>query len=101
MTTTDSRENAREIAGDLVSRGLAACVQISRIESHYVWDGEAQHADEYRLMIKTSGDRYADVEAAIRALHGYDLPAIYAITLDPVYAPYERWVAENSAGPAA
>jgi len=98
MTTTDSLEHARSMAHGLVERKLAACVQISNIESHYVWDGETQHEDEFRLMIKTTDERYADVEAAICELHGYDLPAIYALVLDPVYEPYAQWVAANSIG---
>jgi len=97
VTTTDSRDNARAIARALVERKLAACVQISRIESHYVWDGSTQQEEEFRLVIKTTDERYADIESAVRELHGYELPAIYAVTLDPVFGPYAKWVADNSA----
>ena len=35
FTTTGSRENAQDIADALVERKLAACVQVSEIESVY------------------------------------------------------------------
>ena len=62
LTTTASVEEARKIAQELVSRGFAACVQISKIESFYVWDDAVQNEPEYRLVIKTTADRYAEGE---------------------------------------
>lgn len=96
LTTIDSEERARAMAESLVERKLAACVQISAIDSVYEWQGAIQNDREYRLMAKTIASRYADIEAAIRELHIYDLPAIYAIELTEVFAPYADWVAENS-----
>lgn len=96
LTTIDSEERARAMAESLVERKLAACVQISAIDSVYEWQGAIQNDREYRLMAKTIASRYADIEAAIRELHTYDLPAIYAIELTEVFAPYADWVAENS-----
>lgn len=98
FTTIDSEEQARTIAAALVERKLAACVQVSRIESFYAWEGATQNEPEWRLMIKTAGDRYPDVEAAILELHTYDLPAIYSIDLANVHTPFAAWVAENSRG---
>lgn len=98
ITTVDSEESARKIAVALVEQKLAARVQVSRIESFYTWDGETQHDPEFRLMIKTLAERYADVEAAIVELHPYELPAIYALDLPQVYAPYAEWVDEHSRG---
>ena len=99
FTTVDSEEQARKIAAALVDRKLAACVQVSSIESFYTWEGATQDEAEYRLMIKTVAERYAAVEAAIVELHPYELPAIYAVDLPRVYAPYAEWVSDNSRGP--
>jgi periplasmic divalent cation tolerance protein len=98
LTTVDSEDEARKIADALVERKLAACVQVSRIDSVYTWEGETQNEAEFRLMIKTAAARYAAVEAAIVALHPYELPAIYALDLPQVYAPYAEWVDEHSRG---
>ena len=96
LTTTDSAERAATIAEALVERKLAACVQISKIDSMYSWEGAIQNDREYRVMAKTVAGRYAEVEAAIRELHSYDLPAIYAVELTEVFAPYAEWVADNT-----
>lgn len=98
LTTIDSEEDAQKIAAALVERKLAACVQISRIESVYSWQGEVQQSPELRLLVKTTDEQYARVEAAIRELHTYDLPAILALPVEHAYAPFADWIAENSAG---
>ena len=97
LTTIDSAERAQAIAGALVERKLAACVQISEVESVYSWKGTVQKEREFRIMAKTLAGRYADAEAAIRELHTYELPAIYAVPVTEVFAPYADWIAENIA----
>lgn len=98
VTTIDSAERARAIATALVERKLAACVQITPIESVYRWQGTTHIDNEYRVMAKTIRSRYAEVEATIRELHTYELPAVFAFEVTEAYAPYLDWVAENSAG---
>jgi len=98
LTTIDDEDRAREIAGALIRRNLAACVQISSIESLYQWEGEIQNERECRLLIKTIPARYADVEAEIRRLHTYDLPAIVAFETVEAFGEFADWVARHSAG---
>ncbi len=95
FTTAGDEATARRIARELVQRRLVACGQISPIESFYVWRGAPCHENEFRLLLKTTTDQYAAVEAAIRELHPYELPAIHAVTLDHVFEPYGQWVADN------
>jgi periplasmic divalent cation tolerance protein len=96
LTTVGSRDDARRIAAALVRRRLAACAQISEIESVYRWQGQVQQDSEFRLLIKTTAARYAEVEAVIRELHAYELPQIVALPIDQAYAPYAEWVRDNS-----
>ena len=98
MTTTDSLEEARSIAATLVERKLVACAQISSIESFYSWQGAVQNDDEFRLLLKTTEDRYPEVEAAILELHSYDLPTVVAVDIARSHAPYAEWVAANASG---
>lgn len=98
-TTVATRDDARRIASAMVERRLAACVQIDAIESCYRWQGAVQHASEHRLLLKTTEARYPALEAAIRAMHPYDLPAIHAVAVVQAYAPYATWVVEEAAGP--
>src|SRR5262245_15254371 len=98
FTTGGNAEDARRIASALVERRLAACVQISEIDSVYRWKGAVQNEKEWRLLIKSTEAQYAAVEAAIRELHSYELPAIYAVAFEQVYAPYADWIRQESAG---
>ena len=95
FTTTDGLEEARKLAKTLVEQKLAACAQISEIESFYTWDKEVQNDQEFRIMFKTTKDKYKDVEKAILKIHSYDLPAIYAVDVDELYKPYGDWVNES------
>jgi periplasmic divalent cation tolerance protein len=96
-TTIDDAEGARRIARTLVERKLAACVQISTVESFYAWNGAVAHEPEFRILIKTRADLYAAVESAIRQLHSYDLPAIYAVAVHDADPAYAQWVQASTA----
>jgi periplasmic divalent cation tolerance protein len=96
VTTVASKKEARAMARALVEAKLAACAQISRIESVYAWKGAIEHGKEYRLLFKTTEESYDAVERAIRELHSYELPAIHAFAFEHVLPAYGDWIAENS-----
>lgn len=100
LTTVDDESAARDMAAALVERRLAACVQISSIESHYRWRGAHQQDREYRILCKTTPEVYAALEAAIVELHPYDLPAVVALESAQSYAPFEAWVGGGVSGAA-
>ena len=95
FTTTDSLEEARKLTKTLVEQKLAACAQISEIESFYTWENDVQNDQEFRIMFKTTKDKYKDVEKSILKIHSYDLPAIYAVDVDELHKPYGDWVNES------
>ncbi len=53
VTTVANRKDARSLARALVEAKLAACAQISRIESVYTWKGTVESGKEYRILLKT------------------------------------------------
>jgi periplasmic divalent cation tolerance protein len=95
FTTVGSLAEARKLAHSLVERQLAACAQISEIESVYCWQGEKQNEREFRVLFKTESALYSAVESAIRELHSYELPAIYALPVEQIFAPYAEWVSDS------
>ncbi|MET0540991.1 MAG: divalent-cation tolerance protein CutA [Variovorax sp.] len=99
VTTVGSRAEAQAMARALVKRKLAACAQISEIESFYTWDGAVQKETEFCVLFKTTSERYGAVEAAIRELHSYELPAIHAMAFEHIHAPYAEWIEDNATGP--
>jgi len=95
VTTVASKKEARALARALVEARLAACAQISRIESVYPWKGKIEEGREYRVLFKTLDEHYPAVERAIRALHSYELPAIHAFPMMHVSDAYAAWIEEN------
>ena len=91
-TTIDTADGAARLGRTLVERGLVACAQISEIRSLYRWDGAVQDEAEFRLVLKSTRELYATLEAAIAELHPYDVPAIYAIEPAAVHAPFAEWI---------
>jgi periplasmic divalent cation tolerance protein len=98
VTTTDRKELAERIGQTLVHRRLAACTQIvGPILSIYRWQGEIESAEEWQCWIKTSRERYAAVEQAIRELHSYAVPEILAIPVVAGNPAYLQWLVEQVA----
>jgi len=95
VTTVATRAEAQSLAQALVQRRLAACAQISQIESIYRWQGHVEQAAECRLVIKTTRALYPQVEQLIRELHSYELPAIHALAFEAIYGPYGQWIVQS------
>lgn len=101
LTTVATRAQADALARALVQRRLAACAQISAIDSVYEWQGQLHAEAEQRLLLKTSAARYADLCAALRELHPYTLPAIVALPCAHAEAAFADWVRAQTQPPAA
>lgn len=98
LTNLPDRAAAEALAAQLVERRVAACVNImSPCRSVYRWRGEVQHDEEHPLLIKTTLERYAALEQAIRAAHPYELPEIVAVPIERGLPEYLRWLAEETA----
>jgi periplasmic divalent cation tolerance protein len=98
FTSVGNHEQAKLIARTMVEKKLAACSQISEIESFYHWNGSVQNEKEYRIMFKADAKNYNAIENLINKMHSYDLPAIHGILIDEISQPYQAWVLENSMG---
>lgn len=96
QTAVGSQEEAEQLAEILVKQQLAACVQVVRINSTYRWQGKIQQEPEYLLLIKTRGNLYRKVEAAILENHKYQLPEILCIPIVVGLDRYLNWIEENT-----
>ena len=97
MTQMPDRASALALARALVEARFAACVTIGApVDSLYHWRGEIETAQEVPVVIKTRADRYAAVEAEIRARHPYELPEILAIPAINGLSPYLDWIAAEA-----
>ena len=97
FTNLPDAPSAEALATTLVSERLAACVNmLAPCRSVYRWQGEIESAQEVPLLIKTTTERYAAVEEAIRSAHPYELPEIIAVSVAQGLPDYLGWVATET-----
>ena len=98
LTQMPDQASAQALARSLLEAHLAACVSVGApVQSLYHWRGQIETAQEIPVTVKTRSERYAEVEAAIRAQHPYELPEIIAVSIVDGFAPYLDWIADESA----
>ena len=96
LATAGSPDEADRLAEMLVSRRLAACVQIANIASCYRWKGAVTKEAECLLLIKTAAHLYAAVEAAIVENHSYEVPEVIQLPIEQGLDRYLGWITENT-----
>jgi periplasmic divalent cation tolerance protein len=97
ISNLPDRASAEKLARQLIDARLAACVNVlSPCRSVYRWKGAVEDAEEFPMLIKTTRERYAALEAAIRENHPYELPEIIAIPLAGGLPAYLDWVATET-----
>ena len=94
LSTASTHDEASRIAATLVEERLAACVQLSPIESWYRWEGKVEHAPETRLHIKTSAERADQVCDRLSALHSYAVPEVVILPISGGSSDYLDWIAD-------
>lgn len=96
MNTCPDKTIAMEIAEQLITAKLAACVNIMPAGiSVYRWEGKVETAEEVLLLIKTHEDKYAELEITLQKLHPYELPEIVAVPIVNGSSDYLGWLSEN------
>ena len=96
LTTTSSAEEANAIATELVSRRLAACVNIvGPISSVYHWQGEVERSEEFLLLIKSTEAQTQPIQEALRELHSYQIPELICLTIEAGLDSYLNWIAAS------
>lgn len=98
LVTTSSNDEAASIAHSIVSERLAACVNIvAEIQSVYRWEGKVSHDREALLIIKSTDERYPELERRIKELHSYSTPEVVALKIQRGSEHYLNWLRESTA----
>ena len=98
MVTCASRVEARKLAKALLSKKLAACVNIiGAVESHYWWKGKLERAGECLLLIKTTRAKASAVTTTIRANHSYEFPEVIFFPIVQGERNYLKWISNSVA----
>ena len=93
LTTCGNARDAGNLAETLVERRLAACVnRLEGVLSTYRWEAAIHNDCEVLLLIKTTTERFREVESSIKELSGYELPEVVAVPIDGGSAEYLQWL---------
>ncbi len=92
VLTTAQGETGQKIIQALLSKDLAACVQVMPIKSHYVWQGVLREEAEDLLIIKAKLADWVEIEIEIRTAHDYDVPEILRFDVDAGGQSYLDWI---------
>ena len=92
ITTVNSDNAATSLANALLSKQLAACVQVFPIKSHYTWKGSLHVDSEQLLMIKAKHSDFSAIQQCIVENHSYEVPEIIEIPIAAGLPKYLSWI---------
>jgi periplasmic divalent cation tolerance protein len=93
LSTAGNLDEAERLAHALVEGRLAACVSlVPKLTSIYRWQGEVERAQEILLLIKTTADQLAAVEAELHRLHSYQVPEFLVLEISAGSQAYLDWL---------
>jgi len=97
MATACSRKEAENIAGILVRKKLAACVNVvPKVFSVFRWQGKVSEENEVMLLIKSRESLFKDIVSTIKENHSYKVPEIIAFEIAAGSEDYLNWLKEST-----
>ena len=96
VSTFPNKTVTKKVANQLVKKKLAACVNISKIDSVYSWKGTIQNDSEYLAFFKTTIKNKKNLKNEIKKLHPYDVPEIAEINVNSMNKPYLDWLIDST-----
>lgn len=91
------RDEADNLARNLVDSRLAACVNIvPKIDSYYWWDDKIETDSESLLIVKSTQQKIEALIQYVRDVHPYEVPEILAIQLSEGLPDYINWVIDET-----
>ena len=96
VSTFPNKTIIKKIGKQLVEKKLAACVNISKIDSIYSWKGKIENDSEYLALFKTTKKNQASLKNEIKKLHPYDVPEIAEITVNSMNKTYLDWLVDST-----
>ncbi len=96
LTTAATPEEAENLARALVEEQLAACATlVPGVRSIYRWKGQVEEASETMLLIKTTVEQLAPLEARLHTLHSYETPEFLVLPVEAGSDGYLGWLRAN------
>ena len=96
ISTYPNKKSILKIANELVKTKIIACVNISKIDSVYSWNGKIQNSGEYIAIFKTVKKNKTKLKKKITETHPYDIPEIVEIDVTSINKSYLNWLIEST-----
>jgi periplasmic divalent cation tolerance protein len=94
--TCESAEQAKNIGLLLLEKRLCGCINIlPEMHSFYYWpsgSGKIEEGNEAVLIVKTTKEKFHEVEKEVEKIHTYKTPCIIAIPVEKVNKKYLDWI---------
>ena len=99
LVTAKDKRQARTIAKALLTKKLAACINIiPAIESIYTWQGKIEQGKEVLMLIKIRKTSFKHVASTVKSLHSYTTPEIIALPIVLGEKNYLNWIKASTKG---
>ena len=99
FVTAPDLKVARRLARAALQARLIACANlISKLESHYWWQGKVESAVEVLMVMKTKRAKLAALEKLILTRHPHDTPEFLVLPLKSGNARYLKWLEDSVRG---
>lgn len=96
--TTETPEEAKEIARTIVRERLAACANVlGAITSVFWWEGDVQDDTETAMILKTRADLIERLTDRVKELHSYDCPCVVALPVEAGNLEFLSWIDSETA----
>lgn len=93
VVTTSSKQEAENIAQQLLKQKLIACANITGpVTSIFPWSGKLEKAEEHLVFMKTRKDLFDKMAETVKALHSYEVPEILALPIVDGSKEYLDWM---------
>jgi periplasmic divalent cation tolerance protein len=96
LVTAPDAKTARRLARGALEAKLVACANIlSKIESHYWWQGKVASSAELLVIFKTTEAKLARFEKFILENHPYDTPEFIVLPIARGNERYLDWISAS------
>lgn len=95
--TAGNMDEAKKISRELISRRLAACVNIiDNMVSMFWWEDEIQEDKEVILIAKTKASLVTELIETVKSAHSYDCPCIVSLPVSDGNGAFLDWIVQET-----
>ena len=96
ISTFSDEGSAKELGRKVLTARLCACVNITKIQSMYWWEGRLEDQEEFLALFKTTRGSAPKLKKALAELHPYEVPEIMELEVADLSKPYLSWLAAET-----